>query len=67
MISLVYSSTNYSSLDDLKLYIENYDKIDNLAFDNTNLGLKIMPGYNTESNVLYMERSNDVFFIKISV
>jgi len=31
--------------------------------DNINMALKIMPGYNTEKNVLFMKQSNDVTFI----
>ena len=30
---------------------------------NTNLALKIMPGYNTARNALYMEQSTDVTYL----
>lgn len=61
LMILIYSTTNYSSLDDLTTYLEEYRKNSpNDKISNTNFALKIMPGYNTEKNVLYMEQSNDV-------
>jgi hypothetical protein len=39
---------------------QQYSKIDNQAFKNINLGLKIMPSYNTRNNVLYMYQTTDV-------
>ena len=57
---IVYTSTNYSSLDDLTVYVENYSKDENKIFDNVNLAVKVMPNYNTERNALYMTASNEV-------
>lgn len=57
---IVYSSTNYGSLDDLTLYVENYGRDENKIFDNVNIALKVMPNYNTERNALFMTPSNEV-------
>ena len=61
---LIYSSSNYSNLDDLTLYMEEYskDKGEGMMFDQVNFGLKIMPGYNTERNALYMIQTGDVIY-----
>ena len=60
LIVLIYSSSNYSYFDDLNGYIEEYSKEETTMFDNINFALKIMPGYNTEKNALYMEQTNNV-------
>ena len=61
---LIYASSNYSSLDDLTLYMDEYSKSpDTQMIKNTNLALKIMPGYNTARNALYMEQSTDVTYL----
>lgn len=62
LLSLVYSSTNYSSLDDLQVYVENYGSEENKIFNDINIALKVMPTYNTEKNALFMTHSNEVLF-----
>jgi hypothetical protein len=57
---MIYSSTNYSSLDDLENYVESYDKEENKNFNNINLAIKVMPNYNTERNAVFMKHSNEV-------
>lgn len=59
---ILYSCTNYSSLDELDDYVNNF-KSNNLSnFPDINLGAKIMPSYNSERNILYMRHSNSVSF-----
>ena len=57
---LVHLTSNYSNLDDLTYYMDSYRKDEvNTMIQNTNFALKIMPGYNTERNALYMDQSNN--------
>ena len=54
-------STNYHKLDDLDDYVEEFNENRNLSkFEYINLGVKIMPSYNLENNILYMRHSTDV-------
>jgi hypothetical protein len=62
---IMFSTTNFSALDDLEEYVEKYDEEENAQFDNINLAMKIMPSYNTEKNVLYMEHTNNFYKSKI--
>ncbi len=57
---IIYSSSNYSALDDLNSYIELYNTKENKFLENANFALKIMPGYNSERNAIYMEQTNNV-------
>jgi hypothetical protein len=56
----IYSTSNYSNLDDLTLYLDEYRSNENSVLDNANFALKIMPGYNSERNALYMEQTTDL-------
>lgn len=61
-------TTNYHKLDDLDDYIDDFNEGKYFSkFDKINLGLKIMPSYNLERNILYMNPQTDVrcFFIYI--
>lgn len=60
LLLLIYSSSNLSNLDDLTQYMDEYNAGDSKYFNDLNLALKIMPGYNTEKNALYMTQTNDV-------
>ena len=54
-------STNYHKLDDLDDYVEEFNENRNLSkFEYINLGVKIMPSYNLENNILYMRHSTEV-------
>ena len=47
------STTNYYKLGDFEDYVEEYN-------NQIYLGIKIMPSYNLEKNILYMEHTTDV-------
>lgn len=60
---ILYSCTSYSQLDELDDYVNDFSKTNKSLFPEINVGMKIMPSYNTERNILYMEHSNDVSLI----
>jgi hypothetical protein len=54
-------TTNYFKLGDFEDYIEEYNLEEFPSkFNQINLGIKIMPSYNLENNILYMRHSTDV-------
>ena len=54
-------TTNYHMLDDFEDYVEEFKEGKYYSkFDKINLGIKIMPSYNFEKNILYMRQSTDV-------
>lgn len=54
-------TTNFGKLDDLDDYVEEFNSGSNYSkFDKINLGIKIMPSYNLERNILYMKKMTDV-------
>lgn len=54
-------TTNYYKLGDFEDYIEEYNLEEYPSkFNQINLGIKIMPSYNLEKNILYMRHSTDV-------
>lgn len=54
-------TTNYHQLDDLDDYVEEFNENKNFSkFEYINLGIKIMPSYNLQNNILYMRHSTDV-------
>ena len=54
-------STNYHKLDDFEDYVEEYNEGKHFSkFEQINVGIKIMPSYNLEKNVLYMRQSKEV-------
>ena len=54
-------TTNYHMLDDFEDYVEEFNEGKYYSkFDKINLGIKIMPSYNFEKNILYMRQSTDV-------
>lgn len=57
---IIYSCTNYHQLDELDDYVKNFQSSNLSQFDSINLGVKIMPSYNTERNILYMKHSEKV-------
>ena len=57
---IIYSCTNYHQLDELDDYVKNFQSSNLSQFENINLGVKIMPSYNTERNILYMKHSEKV-------
>ncbi len=54
---IIYSCTNYHQLDELDSYVKTFQSENLSQFDAINLGVKIMPSYNTERNILYMKHS----------
>ena len=61
-------STNYHKLDDLDDYVEEFKENKNFSkFEYINLGIKIMPSYNLQNNILYMRHSTDVSIIYIII
>lgn len=59
---IIYSCTNYHQLDELDDYVKNFQSSNLSQFDQINLGVKIMPSYNTERNILYMKHSEKVYY-----
>jgi hypothetical protein len=54
-------STNYHKLDDFEDYVEEFNEGEHFSkFEKINVGIKIMPSYNLEKNILYMRHSKDV-------
>lgn len=57
-------NTNFNKLDDFEDRLKDYQKgIAASKFEKINLGIKIMPSYNLEKNILYMRHSTDVRII----
>jgi len=53
-------TTNYHKLDNFEDYIEEFNKGQYpTKFKKINLGIKIMPSYNLEKNILFMRQSTD--------
>ncbi len=62
---ILFSATNYSKLGKLNDYIEEFKKKNRTEFmEAFNVGLKVMPSYNSEGNVILMEhiKSVNLFF-----
>ena len=58
-------TTNYHKLDDFEDYVDEFQEGEHFSkFSKINIGLKIMPSYNLEKNILYMRQSTDVSKIK---
>ncbi len=54
-------STNYHKLDDFEDYIDEFKEGEHFSkFGKINIGIKIMPSYNVENNILYMRQSTDI-------
>ena len=54
-------STNYHQLDDFEDYVEEFNEGEHYSkFEKINVGIKIMPSYNLEKNILYMRQSKKV-------
>ena len=54
-------STNYYKLNSFENYVEDFNKNKHAnKFKEINLGIKIMPSYNLEKNILFMRHSTDV-------
>ena len=59
-------STNYHKLDNFEDYIEEFNEGKYpTKFKKINLGIKIMPSYNLEKNILFMRQSTDVSIIQL--
>lgn len=54
---ILFSSTNYHSIDNLEDYIQDYKDNDEEAFKNYSFAIKVMPSYNFESNAIFLEPS----------
>ena len=58
-------TTNYHKLDDFEDYVEEFKEGEHYSkFKKINLGIKIMPSYNLQKNILYMRQSTSVSKIK---
>ena len=58
---ILYLTTNYYMLNDFEDYINEFKKGKEISkIEKINVGIKIMPSYNLEDNVLYMTRSREV-------
>ena len=54
-------TTNYHKLDDFEDYVEEFNEGEHYSqFNKINLGIKIMPSYNLQRNILYMRQSTKV-------
>ena len=56
---IMYSFTNFSTLDDLTEYSEEYNKEDK-ELDNIEVAAKIMPSYNFAKNAIWMTKTREV-------
>ncbi|MCQ2817522.1 MAG: hypothetical protein MJ252_09690 [archaeon] len=59
---ILYTCTNFNQLGDLDKYIQDFknnNKTD--FFENFSLGMKIMPSYNSEGNIIHMIHAKNVF------
>jgi hypothetical protein len=68
LIALFYyilnRKTNYFKLGDFEDYIEEFQENKDLSkFEKINIGVKIMPTYNLEKNILYLKHSKIVIYI----
>lgn len=62
---ILFSATNYSKLGKLNDYVEEFKKKNGTEFmEAFNVGLKVMPSYNSEGNVIIMDhiKSVNLFF-----
>lgn len=60
---LMYSFTNYGSLGTLDKYIDQFKKDKKTEFfEDYSLGMKIMPSYNSEGNIIHMLHSKEVIY-----
>lgn len=58
---LMYTCTNYNQLDELDKYIEKFKNEKKTEFlENYSLGMKIMPSYNSEGNIIHMSHTKNV-------
>lgn len=57
---LMYSFTNFRTLDDLEEYSETFSKEDEKQFSEINMAAKIMPSYNFKKNAIWMNKTQDV-------
>ena len=58
---ILFTCTNYNQLSNLDEYIEEYKKTDKAEFfDKFGIGMKIMPSYNSEKNVIHMLHEKSV-------
>ena len=54
-------NTNYYMLHDFEDYVEEFKEGEHSSnFEKINLGIKLMPSFNLENNVLYMKQSTEV-------
>ena len=68
LIALFYiilnRKTNYFKLSDFEDYVEEFQENKDLSkFEKINIGVKIMPSYNLEKNILYLKHSKIVIYI----
>ena len=68
LIALFYiilnRKTNYFKLSDFEDYVEEFqDNKDLSNFETINIGVKIMPSYNLEKNILYLKHTKNVIYI----
>ena len=68
LIALFYyilnRKTNYFKLGDFEDYIEEFQENKDLSkFEKINIGVKIMPSYNLEKNILYLKHTKNVIYI----
>lgn len=63
---IMYTFTNFSTLDDLEDYSQEYNKNHEKYISNINMAAKIMPSYNFAENAMWLNKTNDVSFSIIS-
>lgn len=59
---LMYTFTNFSTLDDLEDYSKDYQKKEDSHFTNIEMAAKIMPSYNFKENAIWMDKTREVSF-----
>lgn len=62
---LMYTFTNFRTLDELEEYSTDYSQKQDMQFSDINIAAKIMPSYNFKENALWMTKTREVRFIYI--
>lgn len=62
---IMYTFTNFSTLDDLEDYSKEYQKKDEQLFSEIELAAKIMPSYNFKANALWMDKTKEVSLLNL--
>lgn len=60
---LMYSFTNFRTLDELEEISQDFSKQEEKQFSEINMAAKIMPSYNFKKNAIWMNKTHDVRYL----